>query len=205
MQERGCNIPFTSYSEQHRKFHGPRLRVAGRAIPQESNAARLFTLQKLCENHEMPCSPLTTEIDSVTFESVLALSASPERWAMFVLLRCLFGALVAFSMVPPALADGEWTGKTIIFKRPGIKMGWADPASNTVYLVDLTALDSIVIKDEAGWLKIRVKGIEGWFQKTEAVLLEEAVDYFSKRIDADPQDPYAFAFRAERMGTKRRN
>jgi hypothetical protein len=108
----------------------------------------------------------------------------------------LLALLLPLTFATPALADGDWTGKDVFVKRAGVKMGCTDAGGEQVYLVELSWVNHRVIKDEGGWLKVKQNRDVGWIQKDDAIVADEAVDFFTDRIQANPLDARAFACRA---------
>jgi tetratricopeptide (TPR) repeat protein len=110
--------------------------------------------------------------------------------------RCLaLGALLWFAI--PAFAQESWVGETIITKKAGIKIGYTGGDGRQVYVGELTRLDYKVLADEGGWLKVNNgQGAEGWFDKTDAVLLKDALSYFTGKIQQNPKDADAFNCRS---------
>jgi tetratricopeptide (TPR) repeat protein len=79
--------------------------------------------------------------------------------------------------------------------RAGIRIGHSEDGARRVYGPELTDLVYSVIKEQDGWLKVRHRGREDWLDKDEAVLLDDAISYFSQRIRANGRDAFAFAHR----------
>src|SRR5262245_24434272 len=94
-----------------------------------------------------------------------------------------------------ARAD-SWAGKRIMLKRPGARIGHTDKATGRqVYDATLTDMMYEVLREQAGWLRVRHRGVEGWLDKDAAVLLENAIDHFTNHIRRSPEDAYAYAHR----------
>jgi hypothetical protein len=89
--------------------------------------------------------------------------------------------LLAFSFAPIVHADDSWVGKTIFPKEPGIKFGQANPKSGDVFFGTLDEMKYKVLADQNNLLLVRQNGKEGWFSKSDAMLIENAVDFFSRR------------------------
>ncbi len=89
----------------------------------------------------------------------------------------------------------NWVGKTIILKRNGNKIGNTDDNGNQVYVAKLTSISYQVLGDRDGWLKVRHGSQEGWFDKNEAVLAEDADAYFSALIRSNPNNDQYYARR----------
>lgn len=95
------------------------------------------------------------------------------------------------------VAQESWVGKTILTKEYGIKIGYTDDAGRQVHVGELTLPDYKVTEDRGGWLQVtNEQGLSGWFDKEQAVLLEDAPAYFSGLIRKDPKDANAYFMRA---------
>jgi tetratricopeptide (TPR) repeat protein len=96
---------------------------------------------------------------------------------------------LAVLVVAPLLAqEGSWVGKKIMPTKAGIKMASAADKSKSEGVGELRFTDHTVLADQGGRLKVIQQGVEGWFDKNDAVLLADAVPYFSKKVEADPKD-----------------
>ena len=109
-------------------------------------------------------------------------------------LACLLVLIAA-----PAFAQEEsWVGKTVITKHFGIGINRIDNLGKEDYVGKLT--DSIhyrVLADKGNKIKVaKSDGVEGWFDKTDAVLPEQAVEHFSAVIKNAPRDAGAYQKRA---------
>ncbi len=109
---------------------------------------------------------------------------------------CL-GLFVAGFMPLAGLQAGEktWTGKDIIMKRNGIKIGHTDSSGRQTYVAKLTSIQYSVLDDKGGWLKVQHGKEVGWFDKAEAVLVEDANAYFSALIRQEPNNAQYYARR----------
>jgi tetratricopeptide (TPR) repeat protein len=116
---------------------------------------------------------------------------------MIAQLRFAVGLLLSCALASPALADGDWTGQIVILKgdktvhltRPTKEGKWMN-------LAELDFLHYRVLKDEGAKLRIRQHGVEGLFDKSDAVLAKEALKFFTERIVKDDKDAAAYARRA---------
>lgn len=91
--------------------------------------------------------------------------------------------------------DESWVGRKIILKRDGIRIGYTGEGGVPVYVADLTDTAYTVLKEQSGWLLVRHRSAEGWFSQTDAVLLAEAIPYFTERLRAGGRDALAYAHR----------
>jgi tetratricopeptide (TPR) repeat protein len=124
--------------------------------------------------------------------SRLLVSLAPRCRALAVLL------LVGVFVHPRgAFADdnNSWIGQRIMIKKPGVRIGHSDDAGRQIYVAELTDLVYTVLKEEDTWLEVRHRGVQGWFDREQAVLLDDALAYFAERIRAKNADAFTFAHR----------
>jgi tetratricopeptide (TPR) repeat protein len=103
--------------------------------------------------------------------------------------------LLAWGALPGAsAAEGRsWKGKRVILKKDGVRIYVRDDAGAKKDLGPLTELVYTVEGEVAGKLRVRHHGVEGYFDKADAVVLgEAAVLYFTARIKADGGDVRAW-------------
>jgi tetratricopeptide (TPR) repeat protein len=108
-------------------------------------------------------------------------------------------------LVPVVRADGEdtsWTGQRIILRTDGVRIGHADGQGQPVYIADLTDMVYRVLGERDGWLRVRQRTAEGWFPKDSAMLLEDAIPYFTNRLHMNSRDAVAYAHRARALQEK---
>ncbi|MCI0642050.1 MAG: tetratricopeptide repeat protein [Gemmataceae bacterium] len=104
--------------------------------------------------------------------------------------------ILVVSTCAAGAGEATWTGKTIVIKRPGVKFGYTDDDGKQVYLGTLDQLSYVCTGEDNGWLKAVHGDQYGWFDKVDAVLLEDAVAYFTKAIERTPKDPSPYVRRA---------
>ncbi len=111
--------------------------------------------------------------------------------------RIMGVALVLMGMSRPVIAaEPSWEGKTVLLTRAGVKLQAPEmekiaPKTSGV-AKDLTFQ---VLKDEDGRLRISSRRQQGWISKSDAVLLDQAVAYFTKMVADNPKDSHAFTAR----------
>src|SRR2546427_400221 len=109
-----------------------------------------------------------------------------------------FAALVlacTYASFAPA-QEKSWAGKTILLKKYGIDISHTDKATGEqVRDATLTGIDYKVLAEQGDWIRVRQAGVEGWLKKTDAVLLEDAVAYFTQRVNENEKDDQAFMYR----------
>ena len=114
--------------------------------------------------------------------------------------QVLRGALIVaitFAAASAAGAQESWTGKTVFAKKSPIKIQNTDENGTSVVVGEIKAITCKVLAEKDGRVQVSDgRGNTGWFDKTEAVSLEEAVQYFTKRIDMNEKDAAAYNSRA---------
>jgi Tfp pilus assembly protein PilF len=109
--------------------------------------------------------------------------------------------VVALLIATPTLAGDakSWVGKSVILIGYNVTIvnGKTDGNGGLVPAATLTKLQYDVEDEEGDYIKVHEKGIPGWFPKAQAVPLEEAVDYFTKAIEQNPQAVHYYHKRAE--------
>ena len=96
-----------------------------------------------------------------------------------------------------ASADDSWVGKRVMTKKDGITIGHTDDKGQDVEVAKLDDGMVYQVEEEKGTrIKVHAHGVSGWFAKSDAVLLENAVSYFTDRIRDNPQDDSAYGRRA---------
>jgi tetratricopeptide (TPR) repeat protein len=91
--------------------------------------------------------------------------------------------------------DANWIGKRIVVKRPGLKIGYSDKDGRQIYVAVLSQMAYTVMGDQAGFVKVQEREHEGWLDKEEALLVDDAIAHYSKKIADDPSEPIPYAFR----------
>src|SRR5689334_878631 len=114
-----------------------------------------------------------------------------------LIVPCL--ALLAVVVVLPSAGrgadDDSWAGSRVILRGAGIKIGFMGEDGRPVFVADLTDSAYTVLQEQGGWLCVRQRSAVGWFPKMHAVLVEDAVPYFTERLRANGQDALAYAHR----------
>jgi tetratricopeptide (TPR) repeat protein len=113
-------------------------------------------------------------------------------------MRSLVALVILAAAAGSALAQEKtWVGKTILVRKTGIRIGHTADDGKQVYVATLDESDYHVLAEDSGWIKVKTRqGTVGWFDKTEAVPLEEAVAYANQHIRLHSKDAGAYVFRA---------
>jgi tetratricopeptide (TPR) repeat protein len=110
----------------------------------------------------------------------------------------LAAALIAALSAPnPALGDDaqSWVGERIVVKKAGVRIGHTDALGRQVYVAELTDVVYTVLDEMNDWLLVRHGGAQGWLDREQALLPEDAVSFFTDRIRVDNKDALSFAHR----------
>src|SRR5262245_13612047 len=91
--------------------------------------------------------------------------------------------------------DDSWVGDKVILTAPGVRIGHMGEDGFPVYIAELTDSAYTVLQEQGGWLCVRQRSAIGWFPKMQAVLVEDAVPYFSERLRFNGSDAFAYAQR----------
>jgi tetratricopeptide (TPR) repeat protein len=96
----------------------------------------------------------------------------------------------------PAPADNRtWVGKKVMPRDEGVTIRHTEENGRQVTSAELTDLVYTVLNDRDGWLQVRHRRSVDWFEKGQAVLLDEAVPYFSEKVRDHKRDAFAWAHR----------
>ena len=107
----------------------------------------------------------------------------------------LLAWVVAFPPAGRGAEDDSWVGSKVVLRGQGIKIGHMGDDGRPVFVADLTDSAYTVLQEQGGWLCVRQRSAVGWFAKMHAVLVEDAVPYFTERIRANGLDALAYAHR----------
>jgi len=107
---------------------------------------------------------------------------------------------------PGTAAEPSWEGKAVILTRAGVKMQ-AREGEKIAPKTSGVAKDLVfqVLKDEDGRLRIDSRRQQGWIQKSDAVLYDQAVDYFTKKLADDPKNSHALTARGLALLSKKQS
>jgi tetratricopeptide (TPR) repeat protein len=112
--------------------------------------------------------------------------------------RLAFVAVACWLAVPPPVPaedGGSWAGKKVMPKKARIKIGYTDENDRARYVATLGGIVYRVEEEQGNFIRVRENGVSGWFSKDDAVLLEDAIRYFTARIREDEKDAYAYSHR----------
>jgi tetratricopeptide (TPR) repeat protein len=111
----------------------------------------------------------------------------------------LFAALIlSASVMAPALPPqrpAEWVGQTVFVKQSGGMYEKRDPDGSFTPAGRLKSIQYVVVRDDEDRLQLTQDGKPIWVKKEEMVRQKDAVEYYTKRLDAEPDNDQWFAFR----------
>jgi tetratricopeptide (TPR) repeat protein len=114
---------------------------------------------------------------------------------------CVFVIVVCcgLSWEPPRLQAEEkktWVGKKVMPIKEDLELRIVD--KNDQWRVIGTVKDTFITvqKEDGHWIKVRSVGVLGWIDKADVVLFEDAIDYWTRQIKANPQDARYYVMRA---------
>ncbi len=84
----------------------------------------------------------------------------------------------------------SWVGKTVIVIGTGVEIGNLDERGQlTPPMTPLDGVDYRVYDERANFVQLKTReSISGWIDKIHVVLVEDAVLFFTKKIEQDPTD-----------------
>jgi len=105
-------------------------------------------------------------------------------------------ATISLAVASASAAQESWVGKWIIMKKNGVEIRTTPKGVGESY-AKLTFLSYVVRGEMNGELQVNDgRGNIGWFDKEDAVVLDDAVAYFRKLIQQDPMNIGAYFRRA---------
>jgi tetratricopeptide (TPR) repeat protein len=113
--------------------------------------------------------------------------SGPDLLAALVL-----SASVAAPALPPRT---DWVGETVFVKQPGSSYGNVEPDGTFTPAGRLRSIQYVVTREEKGRLRVSQDGKPVWVEKDDMVRLKDAVDFYTKKLDEDPNNDIWFAFR----------
>jgi tetratricopeptide (TPR) repeat protein len=100
---------------------------------------------------------------------------------------------LSLSTNPLRADDKNWTGKKVIIKRPGVTVHYT-AADGTPMEARIRNIIQAVRSEKDGWLEVGNGGDPGWLNRDEVILLDDAPEYFTNQIEANPIDRFAYAY-----------
>jgi len=109
---------------------------------------------------------------------------------------CLVALLAGIAVPAPVGAgDKSWVGQTILVKNAEVTLVRHKEGGKGTFEEALTGISYRVLHEDGSWVRVRQRGAEGWLLKSRAVLLDEAVDYFTARLAQDKTEDWLYAYR----------
>lgn len=107
----------------------------------------------------------------------------------------VFAALLVAVPVPDRtpMPESKWVGKIVLATTVGVQIGNLNEQNQLTLTTPLLGLDYRVYAERGDFIQVKTReGVSGWLPKANAVLLEDAVAYFTKQIEKNPNDLDAF-------------
>jgi tetratricopeptide (TPR) repeat protein len=106
------------------------------------------------------------------------------------------GLLLAGSLLAPALPPRQgWVGETVLIKRPGTTAARLEPDGSYSPAGQARSIQYVVTRDVPDRVQVMQDGQPVWIEKAQLVRLRDAVEYYTKQLDGDPNNDVWFAFR----------
>ncbi len=116
---------------------------------------------------------------------------------MKTVLRIVLIVAISLAAASAGAAQESWTGKVVFAKKSLIKIENIDENGTPVVVGEIRSITRTVLADKNGRLQVSDgRGNTGWFDKADAVPLEDAVQYFTDRIEKNAKDVSAYNSRA---------
>ena len=104
--------------------------------------------------------------------------------------------LMTGTWIPVGADEPSWERKTILLTRPGVKLELPQAEKIAPKTAGIAKdLMFQVLTDKGGRLRISSRRQQGSIARSDAVLFDQAVDYFTKKLAADPKDSHALTAR----------
>lgn len=109
-------------------------------------------------------------------------------------LLCAISLLAVSVVAAVEPASNSWLGQKALARKPGLSLSDTGKDGKPVSL-PVKHIGYTVVAEEGDRIRVNYPGQEGWAPKADWVRLPEALEYFTKRIESDPQDAFAWSRR----------
>lgn len=101
---------------------------------------------------------------------------------------------LAFLLSPQPLAaqEEDWIGVKVLERRPGVMIKSGKRVIGRMSDLGATPL---VIETQDEWLRVGTEARSGWVHQRDIVAIDEAIEYFTHAIKADPKKSWAYNLR----------
>jgi tetratricopeptide (TPR) repeat protein len=117
------------------------------------------------------------------------------QWRGVVYLLVVATCVTLVSVPAQGNENDSWVGKNVIPNGRNVKIGYTGDDGQWKEVATLKVMIYKVEKDQDGWIKVTHNGDTGWFRKRDAVLVGDAVPYFTERLRTNADDVSALARR----------
>ncbi len=116
--------------------------------------------------------------------------------------RCFAQSFLLSSIVLVAMgttrlnAQESWIGKSVLHNKPTNQVKFGDRIDGKEVTYAFSGIWPFTVRAERdGWLRIHDRRHEGWVDKADFVLASDAVEYFTRQLDANPRNTFALNMR----------
>jgi tetratricopeptide (TPR) repeat protein len=110
--------------------------------------------------------------------------------------RCLIFVVAVFGSLAfdrPAIAQEEdWIGVKVLERRPGVML---KAGKRLVGKMSDLGATSLVLETQGEWLRIGSESRSGWVHLNDVVAIDEAVEYFTRVVKAEPKRGWGYNLR----------
>ena len=108
------------------------------------------------------------------------------------------GLIFTLSLVvpaPPAQTEPAWIGKRVVQKYRDFSLTVnGEPVERNRFVIDIYQVERT--DESLLWLKAETLGSSGWAKPQDVVPLDQALDFFTRQIEAKPVAPFFYTARA---------
>jgi tetratricopeptide (TPR) repeat protein len=109
----------------------------------------------------------------------------------------LTAALLIAAPPDKTTPSSTWDGKVVLVKQFGVKLELLDMKNNLVQSINADSIEYRVLADRDGRVQVKTyQGVTGWVNKSDVLLVDDAILFFSQRIQKEPNDADAYTRRA---------
>lgn len=92
--------------------------------------------------------------------------------------------------------EKSWVGESVLHTKPAKDIKFGDRVGDQEVTYTFSGIWPFTVRDDKeGWLRLHDRRREGWVDKADFVLARDALDYFTRRIEANPKDLFALTMR----------
>ncbi|MBO0698381.1 MAG: tetratricopeptide repeat protein, partial [Zavarzinella sp.] len=104
-------------------------------------------------------------------------------------------ALAASILAPALQPRTDWVGDIVFIKKSQTTVGQMEPDGTFTPTGSSRSIQYVVTREEKAHVQVVQEGKRVWVAKDDVVRIKDAVDYFTKMLDQEPDNDQWFAFR----------